>query len=145
MKILVINGPNLKMLGKRDKTQYGSFTYDELVSDIMSLGKDYDDEIECFETSYEGAIIDRILGFDGDAVLLNAGALTHYSYAIRDAIDCVQYPVLEIHISNIYEREEWRHRSVIAEVCAKSFVGLGENSYIKAIEYLHEKETVDAN
>ena len=137
MNILVINGPNLRMLGRRDKTQYGTFTYDELVRDIEAKCETYGDSVECYETSYEGAIIDRILDFEGDAVLLNAGALTHYSYAIRDAIDCVQYPVIEIHISDINTREEWRQRSVIGEVCATSFIGRGEHSYLDAIDYLH--------
>ena len=140
MKILVINGPNLRMLGRRDKAQYGTFTYAELVSDIEAKCREYGDDVECYETSYEGAIVDRILDFDGDAVLLNAGALTHYSYAIRDAIDTVDYPVFEIHISDINAREQWRRTSVIGEVCARSFIGMGENSYLFAIDYLHKEK-----
>lgn len=137
MKILVINGPNLRMLGKRDKAQYGTFTLKELEEYIIAFSKAFDDEIEFFETSYEGAIIDRILDYQGDGIVLNAGAYTHYSYAIRDAIDCVKVPVIEVHISNIYQREEWRRRSVISEVCKETFAGLGKDSYTMAIRFLH--------
>lgn len=136
MKILVINGPNLDMLGKRDKKQYGSFTLGELEEYIRAFSSKLGVDVSFFQSAYEGAIVDKIHETGIDAVVLNAGAYTHYSYAIRDAIECAEVPVIEVHISDISKREEWRQNSVIKEVCKASFVGLGKDSYTKAIEYI---------
>ncbi len=138
-KILVINGPNLDMLGKRDRAQYGSFTLGELEGYVSEFSTKLGVEVSFFQSAYEGAIVDKLHEKGFDAVALNAGAYTHYSYAIRDAIECAEVPVVEVHISDISKREEWRRTSVIKDVCVASFVGFGKDSYTKAIEYIVEK------
>lgn len=136
MKILVINGPNLDMLGKRDKNIYGAFTLRDLENYIADFCKSQGVEVAFFQSSYEGAIIDKLHDNDCDGVILNAGAYTHYSYAIRDAIDCTPIPVVEVHISDISIREPFRRLSVIKDVCITSIMGKGKESYICAIKYL---------
>ena len=134
--ILVINGPNMNMLGKRDKKHYGDMTYQELVSKIKSWGVERGVDIEVFQSNHEGEIVDRIQKMDYEGLIINPGAFTHYSYSIRDALEIVQVPKVEVHISNIYAREEFRKRSVIAPVCDGQISGLGFLSYILALEYI---------
>lgn len=136
--ILIINGPNLNMLGKREPAIYGSDT----LLDIENMCKDYADKkgIKCktFQSNIEGEIINEIhKAFDDfDAIIINAGAFTHYSYAVRDAIASVAKPCIEVHISNVHAREEFRHKSVIAPVCKGVIAGFSKNSYILAIDAL---------
>ena len=126
MKILVINGPNLNFLGIREPSVYGKQDYKYLVHMIEEKAKEENIEVECFQSNHEGAIIDKLQEsyFDGtDGIVINPGAFTHYSYAIRDAIAAVNKPFIEVHMSNIAAREEFRHNSVIAAVCKGSIAG----------------------
>ena len=141
MKILVINGPNLNLLGKRERNIYGDITLDGITE---GLKKRYPKiEFHFFQSNAEGEIIDELhtaIESDYEGVVLNPGAYTHYSYAIRDAISAVTCPVIEVHISNIHKREEFRSRSVLAEVCAGQIAGFGELSYVLAVEALLDKK-----
>ncbi|MBK7027403.1 MAG: type II 3-dehydroquinate dehydratase [Polaromonas sp.] len=133
MKILVLNGVNLNMFGKRDPKQYGTVTLDEINTSVKSLGKELGADVDCFQTNIEGEMCERIhQGFrDGvDAVLINAGAWTHYSYGIRDALAILKCPIIEIHMSNIHAREPFRHVSVIAEIAKGQICGFGVESYL---------------
>lgn len=140
MKILIINGPNLNLLGVREPGVYGNISmYDYL----EALCADYHDiEIEYFQSNHEGEIIDRLheVGFDMEykGVALNAGAYTHTSLAIADAIRAIELPVVEVHISNVHSREEIRHRSLIAPACKGVIAGFGLDSYRLAVEALKE-------
>ena len=137
MKILVINGPNLNFLGIRDKGIYGTMTYEDLVKLLEEKGKETGNEITVFQSNHEGAIIDRIQEayFDKtEGIIINPGAFTHYSYAIRDALASVELPKIEIHISDITKREEFRKISVTSEVCQKQIYGKGVNGYLEALE-----------
>lgn len=133
MNVLIINGPNLNLLGEREPGTYGSDSYKSICEEISAKAAELGFEgCECFQSNHEGEIIDRIhsarLEFSG--IVLNAGAYTHYSYAIRDAIAAVRIPVIEVHMSNIHKREEFRHHSVISPVCAGQIAGFGKESYI---------------
>ena len=141
MKILVINGPNLNFLGIREKGIYGSTDYAGLVKMIEEKGEKTGNEILVFQSNHEGAIIDRIQEayFDGtEGIVINPGAFTHYSYAIRDALASVSMPKVEIHISDITKREEFRKISVTKDVCQKQIYGHGLEGYLEAIDYLLE-------
>lgn len=132
MKILMLHGINHNMFGKRDPVQYGTITLDEINATLMKLGKELAASIEHFQTNSEAAMCERIhQGFsDGvDAVLINAGAWTHYSYGIRDALAILTVPVVEIHMSNIHAREQFRHHSVFAEIVKGQICGFGVDSY----------------
>ena len=136
-KILVINGPNLNFLGIREKNIYGDRDYDYLVGMIEEYAKTKEIEVECFQSNHEGAIIDKIQEayFDNVAgIVINPGAYTHYSYAIRDALASVDMPVVEIHMSNIHKREEFRHTSVTVPVCVGQICGFGWKGYLLALE-----------
>ena len=141
MKILVINGANLNMLGHRDPAQYGTAT----LSDIEAMvAKAYPEvETEWFTSNHEGAIIDRlqsvVLHSDADAVVINAGAYTHYSLAIRDALEMVAVPKIEVHLSNIYKREKFRRNSLLSAVCDDVIVGLGAQGYVLAVQKCLER------
>jgi len=137
MKILVLNGPNLNLLGKREPDIYGTTGLQELVEDLKAYGEQKGVEILHYQSNSEGDLIDRLHGAVGevDGVILNAGAYTHYSYALRDAISATKLPVVEVHISNIYKREEFRHRSVLAPVCVGQICGLGIVGYRLALDY----------
>ncbi len=139
-KILVIHGPNLNLLGEREPGVYGSSGIDTLNENIIERAKKLGLECEIFQSNHEGAIIDKLhaarKSFDG--VIINAGAYTHYSYAIRDAIAAIKIPVIEVHISNIDAREEFRSNSVIAPVCKGSICGLGFLSYYMAVQAMAE-------
>ena len=132
MKFLFINGVNLNMTGVREKGVYGTETLDDINAQIAEHFKD--DECFFFQSNMEGEICSAIQGAKADAIILNAGAFTHYSYAIRDAIASVKTPVIEVHMSNVHAREEFRHKSVLSEVCKGVICGFGKNSYILAAE-----------
>ncbi len=141
MKILVINGPNLNFLGIREPAQYGSENYETLCKKIEVAATAKGDTVELFQNNCEGTIIDRIQAAYSDGtegIIINPGAYTHYSYAIRDALASITVPKIEVHISNIHKREEFRHTSVTAPVCDGQIVGLGTNGYLLAIEALHK-------
>ena len=143
MKILVINGPNLNFLGIREKGIYGTADYKALVNMIEEKGKETDSDVTVFQSNHEGAIIDRIQEayFDGtEGIVINPGAYTHYSYAIRDALASVEIPKVEVHISDITQREEFRKISVTKEVCEKQIYGHGLNGYLEAMDYLLDKK-----
>jgi 3-dehydroquinate dehydratase-2 len=136
MKILMLHGINHNMFGKRDPKQYGTITLDEINANLIALGKELGAELEFFQTNSEGDMCDRIhQGYkDGvDAVLINAGAWTHYSYGIRDALAILTCPIIELHISNIHAREAFRHVSVFAEIVKGQICGFGEDSYLLAL------------
>lgn len=142
MKILVINGPNLNFLGIREKSVYGNQDYDYLLQMIAKRAEETGSKIEVFQSNHEGAIIDRIQDsyFDGtEGIVINPGAYTHYSYAIRDALASITVPKVEIHISDITKREEFRKVSVTAEVCDKQIYGQGLDGYLQAIDYVIAK------
>ncbi|WP_047267245.1 type II 3-dehydroquinate dehydratase [Marinitoga sp. 1197] len=134
--ILIVNGPNLNMLGKRPNNIYGRFTYEDLIDKINLWSKKNGINIEIFQSNVEGDIINRLQKEDFKGLIINAGAYTHYSYAIRDALEILNIPKIELHISNIYKREEFRKYSVIAPVCDGQIAGLGLDGYILALEYL---------
>ena len=136
MKILMLHGINHDMFGKRDPAQYGTITLDEINASLQNLGKELGATVDCFQTNHEGAMCERIhKGFlDGvDAVLINAGAWTHYSYGIRDALAILTCPIVELHMSNIHAREEFRHKSVFAEIVKGQICGFGADSYLLAL------------
>ena len=139
MKLLVINGPNINFLGIREKSVYGTQDYDCLLQMIAEKGQKENCTIEVFQSNHEGAIIDRIQDayFDGtEGIVINPGAYTHYSYAIRDALASIQVPKVEIHISNIMEREEFRKVSVTAPACDRQIYGQGLAGYLLAIDHI---------
>ena len=142
MKILVINGPNLNFLGIREKSVYGTQDYDYLLKMIGEKGEHTGSTIEVFQSNHEGAIIDRIQDsyFDGtEGIVINPGAYTHYSYAIRDALSSITVPKVEIHISDIMNREEFRKVSVTAPACDKQIYGHGLEGYLEAIDFCLKK------
>lgn len=141
MKLLVINGPNLNFLGIREKSVYGTQDYDALLKMIAEKGEALGITIEVFQSNHEGALIDRIQDayFDGtEGIVINPGAYTHYSYAIRDALASISMPKVEIHISDITKREEFRKISVTAPVCDKQIYGHGLEGYLEAIDFIVE-------
>lgn len=139
-KILVLLGPNLNLVGVREKGIYGTETAEDINNEITAYAKTKGYDCDVFQSNHEGVLIDNIHSARGvyDAVILNAGALTHYSYALRDAIAGVNIPFIEVHMSNIHAREEFRHNSVIAPVCKGQICGFGKTSYILAIEALKD-------
>ena len=142
MKILVINGPNLNFLGIREKSVYGTQDYDYLLKMRGEKGEQTGSTIEVFQSNHEGAIIDRIQDsyFDGtEGIVINPGAYTHYSYAIRDALSSITVPKVEIHISDIMNREEFRKVSVTAPACDKQIYGHGLEGYLEAIDFCLKK------
>lgn len=141
MKLLVINGPNLNFLGIREKSIYGNQDYDYLLNLIAGKGSETNSTIEVFQSNHEGAIIDRIQDayFDGtEGIVINPGAFTHYSYAIHDALASVSMPKVEIHISDITAREEFRKVSVTRPACDDQIFGQGLNGYLLAIDKVME-------
>lgn len=135
-KLLVINGPNLNMLGVREQGFYGTKTLAEIASELNLEAQAMGIDLDFIQSNHEGEIIDRIHDARGkyDALLINPGAYTHYSIAIRDAIKAVELPAVEVHLSNIHAREEFRSKSVIAPVCVGQICGFGANSYIVGLK-----------
>lgn len=147
MRILVLHGVNLNMFGKRDPSQYGTATLADIDAALQSLAQELGATVECFQTNHEGLMVERIhqaLGEGVDAVVVNAGAWTHYSYAIADALAILPVPVVEVHMSNVHAREAFRHQSVLSPVCAGSVCGFGVESYLlglRAAQSLAAKAT----
>ena len=136
-KILVINGPNLNLLGTREPEIYGRLTLNDIGTQLKNKAEQLKVEIECFQSNCEGEIVDKIglAKNKFDAIIINPAAYTHTSVAIRDAISAVDIATIEVHISNIYSREEFRHKSFIAPVCVGQISGLGIDGYLLALEY----------
>ena len=135
MRVLVIHGPNLNLLGEREPAVYGTQTLAQIDARIAELAKELQIEVRSVQHNSEGAIIEELHGARGscDAVILNPGAFTHYAHAIADAISAIGIPVIEVHLSNIFAREEFRRNSVVAPVCAGSIGGFGADSYLLAL------------
>ncbi|WP_415272167.1 type II 3-dehydroquinate dehydratase [Candidatus Pelagibacter sp. Uisw_121] len=133
--IIIINGPNLNLLGEREQSQYGSITFDKLKENCLSKSKNLNINLEFSQSNIEGEIVTIIQEakskFDG--IIINAAGFTHTSVAIRDALDIYKKPIIELHISNIYKREEFRHKSLISDIVTGGIFGLGDNGYILAI------------
>ena len=133
--IIIINGPNLNLLGEREQSQYGSITFDQLKKNCLSEAKSLNVNLEFFQSNIEGEIVTIIQEakskFDG--IIINAAGFTHTSVAIRDSLDVYKKPIIELHISNIYKREEFRHKSLISDIATGGIFGLGDNGYILAI------------
>lgn len=147
MRVLVLHGPNLNRLGKREPQVYGRGTLEELNRKLTELAAELQLELKIFQSNSEGALIDRIQEESGwaDGILINPGAYTHYSYALRDALAGEGLPVVEVHLSNVHQREEFRQRSVIAPIAAGQIVGFGFDSYLlglRAIKGLLERKRI---
>lgn len=145
LKIVVINGPNLNTLGTREPAIYGTVTLPLINARLQQRGETLGAQVQCFQSNHEGVLIDYIQehGTNADGIIINAGALTHYSLALRDALATLKAPIIEVHLSNIYAREPFRHHSLIAAICRGHIVGLGWRGYLLAldalVELLHEQ------
>jgi 3-dehydroquinate dehydratase-2 len=137
MKLLVINGPNLNLLGSREPDIYGNTAYEELTAKLGAYAQSHGFELDHFQSNHEGALIDCLQAAVGsyDGIILNPGAYTHYSYALRDAIQAIRLPVIEVHISNIHQREDFRRTSATAPACIGQITGLGTEGYFLAVDY----------
>lgn len=140
IRILVLNGPNLNLLGERDPGHYGTATLEDINRSLEELASKLGVEVICAQSNHEGVLIDLIHEHrkDCDGIIINPAALTHYSYALHDAIETVKLPTVEVHLSNIHEREEWRRNSVITPVAWKIIAGKGPTGYPEALEMLVE-------
>ena len=140
-KIFVIHGPNLNMLGLREPEVYGTLTLNDINETLLELSKKLDVELDFFQSNSEGALIDKIQSAYGvaDGIIINPAAYTHYSYAIRDALSAVHLPVIEVHLSDIHSREDFRRISVTKPVCKAQISGLGKDSYLLALREMVEK------
>jgi 3-dehydroquinate dehydratase-2 len=136
MKFLIINGPNLNLLGQREPGIYGEENYESLCERLKAFAAAHGSTAECFQSNHEGAIVDAI----HDAIVMNPGAYTHYSIAILDALKAVSVPCVEVHISNVHQREEFRHKSVTAPACVGQICGLGLYGYEAAMGYFLGKQ-----
>ena len=140
MKILILHGPNLNLLGTREPDVYGSMTLKDINTKLVELGKELGTEITCLHSNHEGALIDALQDARtwANGIVFNPGGYTHTSIALRDAISAIQIPVIEVHLSNVYAREEFRHVSMISAVCRGKIVGLGWQSYTLGLQALAE-------
>ena len=131
MKILILHGPNLNLLGTREPEVYGSMSHDDINAKMIELGEELGAEVTCLQSNHEGALIDALheARTSAEGVVLNPGGYTHTSVALRDAISAIQIPVIEVHLSNVYAREEFRHVSMISAVCKGKVIGFGWRSY----------------
>lgn len=146
MKITVINGPNLNLLGQREPGVYGSRTLNEIEESLRKLGAESGVDVTCFQSNIEGELVDALqqAGSTDDGVILNAGAYTHTSVAVRDAVSAIRIPVVEVHLSNPQAREYFRRRSLLADVCAGSISGFGEESYALALLWFARRGKIKA-
>lgn len=140
MKIQIINGPNLNLLGKREPTVYGNQSFDDFFAVLQQRFPSI--ELACYQSNVEGELINQLhaIGFSYDGIILNAGAYTHTSVAIHDAIGAIKTPVIEVHISNVYAREEFRHKSLITSKCVGIISGFGMESYALALQYFIQQQ-----
>jgi 3-dehydroquinate dehydratase II len=140
MKILILHGPNLNLLGTREPEIYGSLTLSDIDAKLIELGKEFGAELKCLQSNHEGALIDALQDAQmwADGVLFNPGGYTHTSVALRDAISAIRIPVIEVHLSNVYAREEFRHTSMISAVCKGKILGFGWHSYTLGLRALVE-------
>jgi len=138
--IVIINGPNLNLLGEREQSQYGSITFDQLKKNCLEKSKELNINLDFIQSNIEGEIVTIIQKAKDkyDGLIINAAGFTHSSIAIRDALDIFKKPIIELHISNIYKREEFRHKSLISDIATGGIFGLGDNGYILAIIAMHE-------
>ena len=139
-KIIIINGPNLNLLGEREQSQYGKITFNDLKNSCLEHSKNVGIKVDFFQSNLEGEIVTKIQDArkDYDGIIINAAGYTHTSVSIRDALDIFKKPIIELHISNIYKREEFRHKSLISGVVTGGIFGLGTNGYILAINAMQE-------
>ena len=137
-RILVLNGPNLNLLGTREPDSYGTMALEEVNSTLEELAGEMEAELRCLQSNHEGGMIDAIHEAAGwaDGIIMNPGAYTHYSYAIRDAIASVDLPTIEVHLTNVHARETFRHTSVVSPVCLGQVIGLGWRGYLLALRVL---------
>lgn len=133
-RLLLLNGPNINRLGRREKQIYGSFTLQDIEKEVQQVIKPYGYELDCFQSNSEGELIDRLHAADGqyEGIIFNPAAYTHTSIALHDAIKAIDTPVIEVHISNVYTRESFRHHSMTASACIGQIVGFGKKSYLLA-------------
>ncbi len=136
MKILLLNGVNMNMLGHRDPSLYGTETLSELEQKVVSHAKTLGAEVECKQSNHEGELVDWLQQTDADAVILNAGAFSHYSYALHDCIECLGVDVIEVHMTDVSARESFRHTDVLKDVCKGYFAGHGAQSYLDAVDFV---------
>jgi 3-dehydroquinate dehydratase II len=143
--VLVLNGPNLNLLGLREPGVYGTTTMEDINNRMVELGKELGVDVRCFQSNHEGALIDALHDARtwATGVVFNPGGYTHTSVALRDAISAIKIPVVEVHISNVHAREEFRHHSMISAVCAGTISGLGVNSYLLGLRALADKPSAD--
>lgn len=142
MKILIINGPNLNLIGRREPEVYGTLSFEEYLDSLKKLYPTHD--IKYFQTNSEGGIIDKLheVGFDDYCIILNAGGYSHSSVAILDAIKSIKSPVVEVHISNIFAREEFRHKSLLSQSCSGVIVGCGLDGYRLAVDFFTHRTNI---
>lgn len=136
MKLLILNGVNMNMLGKRDHNLYGSQTLAQLEAEIAAYAAKKGAQTECEQSNCEGKLVDILQQTDADGVVLNAAAYSHYSIALRDCVECMSVPVAEVHMTDISKRESFRHNDVLKDVCRGYFVGKGLQSYLDAVDFL---------
>jgi len=143
-KILIINGPNLNLLGKREESIYGKKSFEDFLPELKEITVNNDAELEFFQSNHEGKILDKIHESmeSVDNIILNPGALTHYSYSLHDAILAAKIPVIEVHISNIFKRDDWRAKSVISPAVEGVISGFGLNGYMMALNYIFTKKII---